>query len=287
MPIGWVAAAAVVGGAISADGARNAAATQAHAAADAAKTQADAAAQARKDQAPYTTAGSQAVDQLSKFYGLGGTNPASQPLSYADWAAQQNGKGQASDGVQGGVQGAAPTQEGYQQYLQQQQQQNNPDFQKILSSQPGYQFQLDQGNQMVQRNLAAKGLLNSGAAGKALTQYGQGVAQNYAQQYTGGLQSLAGLGQSATQNQIGANTNASNNISNAQIYSGNAQAQGAINSANSYASAVQSLGGLAGQVYSGGQQQQLLANDGYQQYQRQQKMDNINSMIKTWETGLN
>lgn len=292
MPIGWVAAAAVVGGVVSAEGAKNAAATQAHSAADAAKTQADAAAQARKDQAPYTTAGSQAVDQLSKFYGLGGTNPASQPLSYADWAAQQAPESQGMTiGANGEpaqrLAGAAPTQEGYQQYLQQQQQQNNPDFQKILAGQPGYQFQLDQGNQMVQRNLAAKGLLNSGAAGKALTQYGQGVAQNYAQQYTGGLQSLAGLGQSATQNQIGANTNASNNISNAQIYSGNVQAQGAINSANSYASAIHSLGGLAGQAYGGGAQQQILANDGYQQYQRQQKMDNIGSMINTWQTGLN
>jgi hypothetical protein len=203
-------------------------------------------------------------------------------MDYNTWAAQQGG--QTSDGVPGQVQGPAPTQEGYQQYLQQQQQQNNPDFQKILAGQPGYQFQLDQGNQMVQRNLAAKGLLNSGAAGKALTQYGQGVAQNYAQQYTGGLQSLAGLGQSATQNVVASGTHAADNISSAQIYSGNAQAQGAINSANSYASAIQSLGGLAGQAYGGGAQQQILGNNGYQDYQQGQRLNNIGNQINSWNS---
>ena len=69
----------------------------------------------------------------------------------------------------------------------------------LIQSLPGYQFQLQQGEQATQRNLAANGLLGSGAAQKALTQYGQGYAQSASTNYLNGLQSLAGLGQTSAQ----------------------------------------------------------------------------------------
>lgn len=106
------------------------------------------------------------------------------------------------------------------------------DYNKILAGLPGYQFQMDQGNQAVQRNLAARGLLNSGAAGKALQQYGQGVASDYAQQYVGGLESLAGLGQSSTQATGAAGANAANQIGANNAYGANAQASGYVGQAN-------------------------------------------------------
>lgn len=190
------AAVVVAGGAAyaasqSAGAAKDAANTQAAAARDANNTQLAMYDTTRADQAPWRGAGGQAVDALSKWYGLGGVN--------AD-----------------GTPGSATT----------------PDYNKILSNLPGYQFQTDQGNQAVQRNLAATGLLQSGAAGKALQQYGQGMASNYATQYVNGLQSLAGLGQTSVANTgaIGANT--ANQIGANQIYAGNAQASGYVGEAN-------------------------------------------------------
>jgi hypothetical protein len=127
---------------------------------------------------------------------------------------------------------------------------------KLIQSLPGYQFNFQQGNQAVQRDLAAKGLLDSGAAGKALTQYGQGYAMNASNQYIGGLQSLAGLGQTsaAQTGQIGAYTGAQ--VGSNQIYAGNAQASGYANQANAINSGLQGLVGSYGQY----NQQQNLQN---------------------------
>ena len=53
---------------------------------------------------------------------------------------------------------------------------------------PGYQFQLQQGEQALQNSAAAKGTLLSGGTGKALEQYGQGLAStNYQQVYNNAL----------------------------------------------------------------------------------------------------
>jgi len=138
---------------------------------------------------------------------------------------------------------------------------------KLIQSLPGYQFNLQQGNQAVQRNLAAKGLLDSGAAQKALTQYGQGYATNASNQYLNGLQSLAGLGQTATQATGAAGQNAANQVTGAQIYSGNAQASGYINQGNAINAG---LSGLSG-IYGNYSQQQNLQNQwqGSQAYYNQ------------------
>lgn len=48
-----------------------------------------------------------------------------------------------------------------------------------LYSDPGYQFQLKQGQDALERSLAAKGLRQSGAALKAAQEYGQGFANQY------------------------------------------------------------------------------------------------------------
>jgi len=60
-----------------------------------------------------------------------------------------------------------------------------------VTSTPGYQFQLQQGQQAVQGSSAAKGMFDSGNTASALTQYGQGLAQSTYQQQFGNLASLA------------------------------------------------------------------------------------------------
>lgn len=76
------------------------------------------------------------------------------------------------------------------------------DFSAFTNS-PGYQFALDQGQQSLQRQLAASGMSGSGAAMKEAQRYGQGVAGQQFGGYMNRLANLAGVGQSAT-NQTGA-----------------------------------------------------------------------------------
>lgn len=58
---------------------------------------------------------------------------------------------------------------------------------------PSYQWRYQQGQQAVERSMAAKGLLNSGNAAIELQQYGQGAAsQEYGAQFQRMLQGLAG-----------------------------------------------------------------------------------------------
>jgi len=148
---------------------------------------------------------------------------------------------------------------------------------KLIQSLPGYQFNLDQGNQAVQKNLAANGLLDSGAAQKALTQYGQGYAMNASNQYLNGLQSLAGLGQTSVANTGAAGTNAANQIGSNQIYAGNAQASGYANQANAINSGLSGLSGIYGQYT----QQQNLQNT----YQGSNAYYNANTTSQGGYTG--
>lgn len=236
------AAVVIAGGAAyaasrTAGAAKDAANTQAAAARDANNTQLTMYDTTRQDQAPWRGAGGNAVNALDQFYGLPSVN--------ADGTPNTNGTT------------------------------STPDYNKILSNLPGYQFQQQQGNQAVQRNLAATGLLQSGAAGKALQQYGQGVASNYATQYVNGLQSLAGLGQSSVANTgaIGANT--ANQIGANQIYAGNAQASGYVGQANAINSGLSGLVGAYGQYnqYQNAQPTWNAGNSALATYQSNQAMD--------------
>jgi hypothetical protein len=65
---------------------------------------------------------------------------------------------------------------------------------EFSSDDPSYQWRFDQGQQAVERSLAAQGLLNSGNAAIELQQYGQGAASTeYQAQFNRLLQGLAGV----------------------------------------------------------------------------------------------
>ena len=134
---------------------------------------------------------------------------------------------------------------------------------------PGYAFRLSEGQKMLDRQAAARGGLISGGALKAAARYGQDYASN---EYTnalnrylaernaqlGPLQSLAGVGQSAT-----------NYVSNAAQNMGQAQAQGA-----------QAIGNAQASGYIGGSNVLNQALQGYGNYylqnQRNQLLQNMN-----------
>lgn len=64
----------------------------------------------------------------------------------------------------------------------------------------GYQFRFDQGADAVTQNAAARGLLNSGATLKGLTEYGQNFASNEFQNYLAALGGAQATGLSAAYN---------------------------------------------------------------------------------------
>ena len=132
---------------------------------------------------------------------------------------------------------------------------------------PGYQFRLDEGLKALDRQAAARGGLISGSALKAASRYGQDYASN---EYTNAfnryqaernaqlnpLQSLAGVGQSAT-NYLG---NAAQNMGQAQAQGaqaiGSARASGYLGQSNLLNQAIQGYGNY----YLQDQRNQMLAN---------------------------
>lgn len=136
-----------------------------------------------------------------------------------------------------------------------------------VTQDPGYAFRLAEGQKALERSAAARGSTLGGAALKELTRYSQGVAsQEYGAAYDRAfntfqanqgnrwnrLASLAGVGQTATQqlNSAGANfannsasivQNTGNNLADLAVGAGNAKASGYMGSANAWANA---LGGI-------------------------------------------
>lgn len=105
----------------------------------------------------------------------------------------------------------------------------------------------------------------SGAAQKALAQYGQGFASNeynnaynrYNTDQTNAYNKITGatqIGQNATNTLVGANTDYANQVGNLVTGAGNAQAAGTVGSANALVSGLNSVGN-AGTAY-GAQQNQ-------------------------------
>jgi hypothetical protein len=77
----------------------------------------------------------------------------------------------------------------------------------------GYQFRLNQGTRSVQAALGAKGLTDSGAALKSLTNYAQGAASSEFGNYLSALQGQQQTGLSAASAQAGVGQNYANQVS--------------------------------------------------------------------------
>lgn len=103
-----------------------------------------------------------------------------------------------------------------------------PSFQQS----PGYQFAFDQGVSAIDRGASARGLLGSGARLRELTRYGQGMANQEYGNYQNRLAALAGIGQSATNTGASLGAQTAQNVGNAYIQGGQAQAAGGIGQAN-------------------------------------------------------
>lgn len=127
-----------------------------------------------------------------------------------------------------------------------------------LQDDPGYQFRLEQGKDALENSAAARGGLFSGAAGKALTEYGQGFASNeYLNAYNRfksdqndtftRLSGIAGTGQTATQQVGQAGQNYANQYGSNAIGGANAQAASGMAQGNAFTGAINQIGAFGQQ----------------------------------------
>lgn len=118
-----------------------------------------------------------------------------------------------------------------------------------------YAFQLGQGDKGLNQGYAANGMLESGAAMKALEKYHQDLQAGYRGEYMGLLSNQQGVGLSGASAIAGVGQNYVNNVSANNNSAGTAAAnaalaRGAANS-NLYAGIGNSLGNLAGGLFGG------------------------------------
>lgn len=124
----------------------------------------------------------------------------------------------------------------------------NQAFGNYLNS-TGYNFQKQQGTQAITGSAAARGLLNSGATGKALTQYGTNLASTTFNNYLGQLQGVSNQYGNVAQGyggQVAQGAGAAQAVGQAGTSGGGAAAS-AMTSGNSTQSG-SGIGGLAGTV---------------------------------------
>lgn len=86
---------------------------------------------------------------------------------------------------------------------------------------PGYNFQVQQGDENILRNAARTGALNSGGTNIDLLNYGQGKAQEQYGNYINRLQPFLSLGNSAATGSAGVSTGLGNTLNNSYGTQGN------------------------------------------------------------------
>ncbi|MEI6283062.1 MAG: hypothetical protein WCP82_10180 [Alphaproteobacteria bacterium] len=140
---------------------------------------------------------------------------------------------------------------------------NRPTTAADVMSDPGYQFGLDQGQQAIDRKIAASGGRVSGAAIKAASRFGTNYA---ATGYTAAdqrrndrlnrLAALAGIGQTSTNASAVSGANAANNIAGMTTAQGNATGASQIAQGNIWANTGNQIAALygRGQPTAGGYQ---------------------------------
>jgi hypothetical protein len=105
-----------------------------------------------------------------------------------------------------------------------------PDYSTFTES-PGYQFQLDQGTQAIERSAAARGGLQSGNTLAAATEYATGLADTTFNNYLAQVMGLQNQGVDFTQANMATQYGA--NVGNLLTGQGEARASGTTGAANS------------------------------------------------------
>jgi hypothetical protein len=257
MPLGWVAAAGVVGSVISASASSDAASQQASASENAQQISQQQYQDTVNRNAPYTQSGYGALSALDYGLGISPQTSSGQIVSSSGSGSgtgidtssgyQIGSGGQISQGISGGTgtsSGSNTQQTGGLGYGSLTKSFDTSDWQQMS---PAYNFQLRQGQQGVQNASAAGQGSLSGAALKDLTDYNQSAANtsynnafNQYQTQQGNiydrLSGIAQLGQSSANNTGQQGTALAGQAAQSATNVGTAQAGGTVGSANAISS---------------------------------------------------
>jgi len=107
----------------------------------------------------------------------------------------------------------------------------------------GYQFRLGEGMDAVNSGYAGAGTLKSGAAMKAINEYGQNFASNEFGNYFNMLGGQANKGLTAASAQAGVSTSLGNNLANIQMQQGENLANAAMQKTSPFGNALSAVGG--------------------------------------------
>lgn len=119
-------------------------------------------------------------------------------------------------------------------------------FQSGFQKTPGYDFQMQQGQEGVQNSLAALGMKNSGAGLKAITRYSQGLADQTYNNYLDRLSAASTGGQAQVSQNNALGQNAVAQMGQTLQDKGAATASGYVGSANAWGNALTNLSKNAG-----------------------------------------
>lgn len=122
-----------------------------------------------------------------------------------------------------------------------------PDYSAFFSS-PDYQATLQQNQQALDRDAAARGSLFSGGHSADVMQFGQNLAAQQFGNYYNRLAGLAGIGQTSA-NQLGAyGQNYANAVGNLNMQNAQAQTNSIYGRANAYSNLAGQVGQIGGQL---------------------------------------
>lgn len=297
MPWGVAAAGIAAAGAIySADASKSAANTQANAAGNSTALQMAMLNKTQGNLAPWLNSGTMSLAQLSRLAGLPGysADPASNRINfkgqefeskdalhqalYDDYAKQVSK--QYTDPTTGAISTIANTSQISEDAIQKAMSVatpvansgpsqdpmfgmlNKPFGMEEFQASPAYQFNLQQGQQAIDKAAASRGKYYAPETLQSVAKYSQGMASNEFQNAYNNyntnlgniwnrLYSLSGAGQNAAASMGGFGTTVASNAGNNITGAGNAQAAGQVGSANAYS-------GAASNAYNNYMMQQLL-----------------------------
>jgi len=260
---------AVGGGLISASGAKSAANSQAQANAAAMAEQQRQFDRVQQLLSPYVQAGNQGLSQLMALTGAAPTqtNWSAYAQSNPDLMQAYNAQAGQSFNFNGQTFSLPGGGQDLETFAQQWQQQNDPNanisaFQtggqqaqqqaiSGLEQSPLFQALARQGEQGILQNASATGGLRGGNVQGALGQFRPALLNQQIQQQMAQLGGLASLGQNAAAGVGNTGVQTGQGISALMQDTGQAQAYGALGSANALGGAISSLGNIAGGFFGG------------------------------------
>lgn len=273
----------IIGGAIAATGAVASSAIGSSAASKAAQASTDAANQSAAVQreqlaaaqnalSPYQQAGLPATQQINALLGLGGSAGTAATPGHPDYAAYTNSQPDLVADWQRNHSNMTADQYGQYHYSTYGQNEGrnlpmtggtaatagtdgtaaaNAAFDQFRKS-TGYDFRVNQGMNAVNSGYAGKGAIKSGAAMKAINDYGQGMASQEFGNYLNALGNQQSLGMSAGSALAGVGQNYANSLGNIYQQNGANQANSAIIKAGSLNSGLNTFTNSLGSILGGG-----------------------------------